>query len=248
MARRISHRIDNAAVFMPAAIDFFVDHAVAGLLDSPGVCAIPVAVHNQRMPANCKGSVRMRETISVGDATAEIPVLPPILSAGGRIVYAVTLVARAVAGKIARWTSFTPNAFSLGPLAILSAWTMLNERLKSSSSAILPRVQTPAQYVGGELNVVRKDHRPGARQALPGVSRHLHARHEPPRPAGALHADEQPAPTGPASGPSRPGSTSRPQLRAAEAAALQPGNVHAAAPVRRARLHAPVRDLLHATS
>jgi radical SAM family uncharacterized protein len=37
---------------------------------------------------------------------------------------------------------------------------MLNTALKDAiSSRILPRVQTPAQYVGGELNMVRKDHR-----------------------------------------------------------------------------------------
>src|SRR5438105_1816697 len=37
---------------------------------------------------------------------------------------------------------------------------MLNHRLKDFvTSHILPRVQGPAQYVGGELNMVRKDHR-----------------------------------------------------------------------------------------
>ncbi len=37
---------------------------------------------------------------------------------------------------------------------------MLNVPLKNAiTSRILPRVQTPAQYVGGELNMVRKDHR-----------------------------------------------------------------------------------------
>ncbi|HEY2146702.1 MAG TPA: radical SAM protein, partial [Pirellulales bacterium] len=37
---------------------------------------------------------------------------------------------------------------------------MLNIALKQAiTSRILPRVQTPAQYVGGELNMVRKDHR-----------------------------------------------------------------------------------------
>ena len=36
---------------------------------------------------------------------------------------------------------------------------MLNTRLKDFViSRILPNVQTPAQYVGGELNSVRKDH------------------------------------------------------------------------------------------
>src|SRR5262245_54168633 len=37
---------------------------------------------------------------------------------------------------------------------------MLNQSLKDHfASHILPRVQMPAQYLGGELNMVRKDHR-----------------------------------------------------------------------------------------
>ncbi|MCO6458971.1 MAG: TIGR03960 family B12-binding radical SAM protein [Pirellulaceae bacterium] len=37
---------------------------------------------------------------------------------------------------------------------------MINERLRQHlASHVLPRVQTPAQYLGGELNMVRKDHR-----------------------------------------------------------------------------------------
>src|SRR5579863_10341589 len=37
---------------------------------------------------------------------------------------------------------------------------MLNVHLKDFiSRRILPRVLTPAQYVGGELNMIRKDHR-----------------------------------------------------------------------------------------
>jgi radical SAM family uncharacterized protein len=37
---------------------------------------------------------------------------------------------------------------------------MLNHRLKDHLVGhVLPRVQTPAQYIGGELNIVRKDHR-----------------------------------------------------------------------------------------
>ena len=37
---------------------------------------------------------------------------------------------------------------------------MLNTKFKDFlDSRILPRVQTPAQYVGGERNIVRKDHR-----------------------------------------------------------------------------------------
>ncbi len=36
---------------------------------------------------------------------------------------------------------------------------MLNQSLKDAVTRLLPRVQTPAQYLGGELNSVRKDHR-----------------------------------------------------------------------------------------
>src|ERR1700687_5086826 len=36
---------------------------------------------------------------------------------------------------------------------------MLNYALKESTSRLLPSVQTPAQYIGGELNSVVKDHR-----------------------------------------------------------------------------------------
>jgi radical SAM family uncharacterized protein len=36
---------------------------------------------------------------------------------------------------------------------------MLNTALKETVSRLLPRVQTPAQYIGGELNCVVKDHR-----------------------------------------------------------------------------------------
>ena len=45
---------------------------------------------------------------------------------------------------------------------------MRNTTLKEAVIRLLPRVQTPAQYIGGELNSVVKDHRAGARQALPG--------------------------------------------------------------------------------
>src|ERR1700677_1723926 len=39
---------------------------------------------------------------------------------------------------------------------------MLNQALKDYLlSHVLPRVQMPAQYLGGELNMVRKDHREG---------------------------------------------------------------------------------------
>src|SRR6516165_848557 len=36
---------------------------------------------------------------------------------------------------------------------------MLNRSLKEAVTRLLPRVQTPAQYIGGELNGVVKDHR-----------------------------------------------------------------------------------------
>src|SRR6478609_4439080 len=36
---------------------------------------------------------------------------------------------------------------------------MINHSLKTAVSRLLPRVQTPAQYIGGELNSVVKDHR-----------------------------------------------------------------------------------------
>src|SRR3954451_23612777 len=36
---------------------------------------------------------------------------------------------------------------------------MFNQSLRDSVDRILPRVQMPAQYIGGELNSVVKDHR-----------------------------------------------------------------------------------------
>ena len=36
---------------------------------------------------------------------------------------------------------------------------MLNTALREAVLRLLPRVQTPAQYIGGELNSVAKDHR-----------------------------------------------------------------------------------------
>src|SRR6516162_4506112 len=36
---------------------------------------------------------------------------------------------------------------------------MLNTSLKETVARLLPRVQTPGQYIGGELNCVVKDHR-----------------------------------------------------------------------------------------
>ena len=65
---------------------------------------------------------------------------------------------------------------------------MMNTSLREAVLRLLPRVQTPAQYIGGELNSVVKDHRQRPRQALPRLPRHLHARHQPSRLAGAVHA------------------------------------------------------------
>ena len=36
---------------------------------------------------------------------------------------------------------------------------MINHTLKAAVAHLLPRIQTPAQYIGGELNAVVKDHR-----------------------------------------------------------------------------------------
>jgi radical SAM family uncharacterized protein len=44
-------------------------------------------------------------------------------------------------------------------IATTQETTMLNTSLKEAVSRLLPRVQTPAQYLGGELNAVVKDHR-----------------------------------------------------------------------------------------
>ena len=57
---------------------------------------------------------------------------------------------------------------------------------------VLPRVQFPGQYIGGEWNSICKDHCVGPRPALPGVSRAVHDRHEPLRLAGALCDHERP--------------------------------------------------------
>ena len=86
---------------------------------------------------------------------------------------------------------------------------MLNAALKDFvTGRILPNIQTPAQYIGGELNSVVKDHRDGRGDGLPGLPRHLRPGDEPPRAPGALQPDERPT-AGPASGPSRRCPTSR---------------------------------------
>src|SRR6476661_4335102 len=45
------------------------------------------------------------------------------------------------------------------PFGSLGRLVMLNATLKDTLMRLLPRVQTPAQYTGGELNSVVKDHR-----------------------------------------------------------------------------------------
>ena len=52
--------------------------------------------------------------------------------------------------------------------------------------------QTPAQYIGGEWNAVRKDHRTAAAASSAWPFPILLDRHEPPRAAGALRRDEPP--------------------------------------------------------
>src|ERR1700730_5944467 len=42
---------------------------------------------------------------------------------------------------------------------------MVNQTLKETITRLLPRVKTPAQYIGGELNSVVKDHRQGRGEA-----------------------------------------------------------------------------------
>ena len=59
---------------------------------------------------------------------------------------------------------------------------MLNQDLKNEVfSRVLPRVRTPAQYVGGELNSIVKDHSTARGTVVPRVSRHVLAGDEPPR-------------------------------------------------------------------
>ena len=58
--------------------------------------------------------------------------------------------------------------------------TMIDQNLKDQiEKIVLPLVQSPGQYIGGEWNAVAKDHSGGSRHALPGVSRRLFHRHEP---------------------------------------------------------------------
>ena len=70
--------------------------------------------------------------------------------------------------------------------------TMLNQALKDLVTArILPNVQTPAQYLGGELHSVPQgpSNLPGER--LHRLPRHLRDGDEPPRPPGALQHHER---------------------------------------------------------
>ena len=90
---------------------------------------------------------------------------------------------------------------------------MVNTALKETLLRLLPRVQTPAQYIGGELNSVVKDHRQRPRQALPGLPRHLRAGHEPSRLAGAVHDHERRPAVGLRARLHARGSTSRSVLR-----------------------------------
>ena len=121
---------------------------------------------------------------------------------------------------------------------------MLDHELKQYiTTRILPTVQTPGQYVGGELHSVRKDHGTVAGTvclAFPdtytlGMSHHglqvLYSLMN----AGDWACERAFTPLARLRG--RPA--------AARHAALQPGDVHAAEPVRRARFHAAVRALLH---
>ena len=123
--------------------------------------------------------------------------------------------------------------------------TMLNADLKDVVlSRILPNVKTPAQYLGGELNSVAKDHRQVRGTlclAFPdtyalGMSHHgLQVLYS------LMNADPQWA----CERAFTPLARLRGRAARARAAALRPGDVHAAARVRRHRLPPPVRGLLH---
>ncbi len=120
---------------------------------------------------------------------------------------------------------------------------MLNTELKDFVTRfILPRVIQPAQYVGGELNMVRKDHRSVRGKlcmAFPdmytiGMSHHglqvlytlMNSRDRLGLRTGLYAVARHGA-----------------ALTRHRHAALQPGNIHAARTVRRAGLHAAIRNL-----
>ena len=65
---------------------------------------------------------------------------------------------------------------------------MLNTALKEAVFRLLPGVATPAQYIGGELNSVVKDHRQVRGRLCLAFPDTYQLGHEPPRPAGAVHA------------------------------------------------------------
>ena len=121
---------------------------------------------------------------------------------------------------------------------------MLNQALKSIIvDRLLPRVQTPAQYIGGEWNAVVKDHRSVRGKlclAFPdaysiGMSHHgLQVLYDVMNRRDDWACERAFTPAG------RHGAVA-PRARPA---AVEPGNLHAACGVRRARLHAAIRPLL----
>ena len=121
---------------------------------------------------------------------------------------------------------------------------MNNTSLKEAVMRLLPRVQTPAQYLGGELNSVVKDHRQVRGKlclAFPdtytlGMSHHG---------LQVLYTLMNNDPQWACERAFTPWLDFEAELRASTAAAVQPGDLHAAARVRRGRLQPAVRDLLH---
>ncbi len=120
---------------------------------------------------------------------------------------------------------------------------MLNQSLKDRIvSHVLPKVQTPAQYVGGELNMVRRTIARSAGRlcmAFPdmytiGMSHHG---------LQVLYTLMNARDDWVCERAFTPWLDMERELRAARLAALQPGDVHAARGLRRAGLHAAVRNL-----
>ena len=115
---------------------------------------------------------------------------------------------------------------------------------KKPSFACLPRVQTPAQYIGGELNSVVKDHRQVRGKlclAFPdtytlGMSHHG---------LQVLYTIMNNDPQWACERAFTPWLDFEAELRAARPAALQPGDLHAAARLRPDRLQPAIRGLLH---
>ena len=122
---------------------------------------------------------------------------------------------------------------------------MLNQSLKDVDRRPPPAPRADARPVH-RRRVERRAQGPprGPRQALPGLSRHLLDRHEPPRPAGALRGDEPPRRLGLRAGVHPAGRHGA----AAPRARLPLYSLETFTPlarVRRARLHAAVRPVLH---